>query len=382
MPVNYIALAIPFFFTLIGIEYVISRLKRRSVYRFNDAVTDLGCGIGSQVVGLFMKGALAAGYLYLYDRFAFLELESKPVVAWLIAFFGVDLLYYWWHRTSHRVNVVWATHIVHHQSQDYNLAVALRQAWFSEPSIWVFYLPLAFLGVPPLIFLAAKSFSVLYQFWIHTELVGKLGPLEWVLNTPSHHRVHHAINPKYIDKNYAATLIVWDRLFGTFQKEEEPCVYGTVKPYTSWNPIWANFEHLGYLIRQSLAAPYFTDKIRIWFSNPAWRPRQEGTGAASYERPAAVDAKTFVKWNTSTGIKVTRYVALNFVIIVVMTTFLLFQEANLTPTSLLIGTAFILMTLLIWGGLFERKSWAVYLESVRLPAFIVLSYAWWAGLYP
>lgn len=378
MPVNYIALAIPFFFALIGLEYAISRLKRRSVYRFNDAVTNLGCGIGSQVVGIFMKTALAAGYIYFYERFAIFDLSSSPWVAWIGAFFGVDLLYYWWHRASHRVNVIWATHAVHHQSQDYNLAVALRQAWFSEPSVWLFYLPLALLGVPPLVFLAAKSFSVLYQFWIHTELIGTLGPFEWVLNTPSHHRVHHAINPKYLDKNYAATLIIWDRLFGTFQKEDESCVYGTVKPYTSWNPIWANFEHLARLVRESIAAPFLSDKVRVWFSNPGWRPR----GLDAYETPGPVDAKTFVKWDTATGTQVSRYVAVNFVVIAIATTFLLFHEAELTLTSLAIGSTFIIATLLIWGGLFERKSWAIYLEAVRLPCFAVLSYAWWAGLFP
>src|SRR5690606_31238042 len=152
-----------------------------------------------------------------------------------------DFAYYWWHRASHRISFLWAAHVVHHQSEDYNLAVALRQAWFTSLSSWVLNLPLAFLGVPPLVYGVCAALNTLYQFWIHTRLVGKLGPLEWVLNTPSHHRVHHGIDAPYLDTNYGGVFIVFDRLFGTFVEETHEPRYGTLDPIRSFDPVWANF---------------------------------------------------------------------------------------------------------------------------------------------
>ncbi len=161
---------------------------------------------------------------------------------------------------------------MHHSSEDYNLAVALRQGAFQGLFSWVFYLPLAFVGFPPSWFAAIMSFNLLYQFWIHTRTIKTLGPLEWVLNTPSHHRVHHARNPKYLDRNYAGTLIIWDRMFGTFQAEEEEPVYGLTKPLDSWNPLWANLHVWRDLFRDAWLAPRWIDKLRIWFMPQGWRP--------------------------------------------------------------------------------------------------------------
>lgn len=364
---NYIALAIPFFFILMALELAVARVQKKPYYRFNDAIAALSCGIGSQVVGIFIKTALAAGYVYFYERASLSSLEAKPWLAWLIAFFGVDFLYYWWHRASHRVNIVWATHAVHHQSQEYNLAVALRQAWFSDASLWPFYLPLAFVGVPPLVFLAAKSFSVLYQFWIHTRLIGRLGPLELFLNTPSHHRVHHGINPEYIDKNYGATLIIWDRLFGTFEEERAEPVYGTVKPFTSWNSIWANFEYLAKLGADAWHAPRALDKLKVWFMHPGWRPQ----GLGRYDAPPPVDARRFTKWDTPLRTGTLLYVGLNFIATTTATSWMLNHESQLSRPWLAAGVALVLTTLLAWSGLLEGKRWAIYLELVRLPVAIV-----------
>ncbi len=245
---NYIALAVPFFFLLIGIELWVARRRGRRVYRFADAITDLGCGVTQQIVVLFVNGFLFAGYLWMYRHARVVDLGRHPVVAWAVALVGVDFIYYWWHRTSHRVNLLWAAHAVHHQSEDYNLAVALRQAVLTPFTSLPFSLPLAMVGVPPLAYIAADSLSTLYQFWIHTELVGRLGPLEKVLNTPSHHRVHHARNPEYIDRNYGAILILWDRLFGTFAPERARPIYGITKPFRSFNAMWAQLQPVADLL--------------------------------------------------------------------------------------------------------------------------------------
>ena len=169
--------------------------------------------------------------------------------------FGVDFCFYWFHRIAHEYAAPWATHVVHHQSEEYNLAVALRQSAFEGCFAWVFYLPLAVIGFPPIWYVSMKAINLLYQFWIHTEAIDRLGPLEWVMNTPSHHRVHHARNPKYLDKNYAGMFIIWDRMFGTFQPEEEQPVYGITKPLQSWNPLWANLAAWVELFEDAWHAP-------------------------------------------------------------------------------------------------------------------------------
>src|SRR5713226_6152590 len=184
---NPIALAIPFFFLLMGVEIFFARRRGLKVYRFSDAIVDLSCGMTQQILLVFSVGVLVGGYTWLYQHRLF-DFQKGSLWPWVIAFIGVDLVYYWWHRLSHEVNVLCAVHMVHHQSEDYNLAVALRQAVLSVWTIWPLHLPLALLGVPPVVFLVVDSLSTLCQFWIHTELIGKLGWYEWIFNTPSQHR--------------------------------------------------------------------------------------------------------------------------------------------------------------------------------------------------
>ncbi len=196
MRVDYIVVAIPVFFALIGVELIVARWQGRSVYRLNDSVSDLSCGIVQQLVGVAFKTALFAGYIGVFENHRLLQIQVQSTAAWVVCFVGVDFLYYWFHRKSHEINALWAAHVVHHQSEEYNLAVALRQGAFQQGFSWIFYLPLALVGFPPLMFLTLSSFNTLYQFWIHTRTIDRLRPLEWVFNTPSNHRVHHARNPK------------------------------------------------------------------------------------------------------------------------------------------------------------------------------------------
>jgi sterol desaturase/sphingolipid hydroxylase (fatty acid hydroxylase superfamily) len=359
--VNYIAIAIPVFFALIGVELLVARWQGRRVYRFNDAVTDLGCGIGQQVTGLFLKAILLAGYIQVYEGLALFDLPASSPWTWVIALVGVDFLYYWWHRLSHVVNVLWAAHIVHHQSEDMNLAVALRQAWFTSATGWIFYIPLAILGVPPLVFVAADAFSTLYQFWIHTETIGKLGPLEWVFNTPSHHRVHHAINPHYIDRNYGAVLIVWDRLFHSFQVENVRPVYGILKPFASWNPIWANFHYWVEIARKARRAPDWWSRLAVWFAPPGWDPT---TGETSQAPP--VDRAAYRKFDLPVPTGLNAYIAVQFVPIAAATFALLMWQDVLGRPLSVAGAVAILLTLLAWGGLFELRAWALPVEVARL----------------
>jgi len=178
-------------------------------------------------------------YIYLYENYSVIKLPWNSLSTWMLCALGVDFFYYWSHRANHEVNILWSQHQVHHSSEEYNLSTALRQGVVQRWATWIIFLPMAFL-IPPSQFAAHSQFNLMYQFWIHTEVVGHLGPLEWVLNTPSHHRVHHASTRSYIDKNYGGVLIIWDRIFGTFEAEhkEEPIVYGLTSQLKFFNPLY------------------------------------------------------------------------------------------------------------------------------------------------
>ena len=363
MSVNYITLAIPAFFVLIGVELVVARRLGLEAFRLNDAVTDLSCGIGQQVVAVFLRGLLLGLYTLVFANFALVTYAEGSWVPWVVAFLGVDILYYWWHRLSHEVAFMWAVHVVHHQSEDYNLAVALRQAWFSGATSMVFYLPLALVGVPPLVFATMSAFSTLYQFWIHTRTVGKLGPVEWIFNTASHHRVHHGRNPKYLDKNYGATLIVWDRLFGTYQEEEEEPYYGVIAPYASWNPVWANFDFWAHLTRKARGTPRLADKVRVFVKGPGWVP----PGAVEYHAAEPADEPP-VRYVTATPRGVGLYVLAQFVPVTAATVWLMAAGGGMPSAAMAVVAVAILTASVAWGALFERRSWAVAFEAGRLAA--------------
>jgi sterol desaturase/sphingolipid hydroxylase (fatty acid hydroxylase superfamily) len=372
--VNYIVLAIPVFFLLIGLELVVERLARKDYYRLSDALNDLSCGTVQQLLEVFLKTALFSGYLFLFERWRLVTVSTGAVWAWVVCFLGVDFCYYWFHRMSHEVNAIWAAHVVHHQSEDYNLAVALRQGAFQSVFSWVFYLPLAVLGFPPVMFLTLSSVNTLYQFWIHTRAIGRLGPLEWVLNTPSHHRVHHGRNPKYIDRNHAGTLIVWDRLFGTFQEEDEEVVYGITKPLASLNPVWANLHYwveLGALARQTRG---LGDRFRVFLKPPGWRPAELG----GFQPAPEVDAVSYEKWAVPVPRPVALYVFAQFAALMLATGLLLLRQDGLGPLPLGLGSLLLVAGLVALGGLLEGKRWAPWLEGARVVA--TLAGVAWLGL--
>ena len=365
-----IVLAIPAFFVLIGIELLIAKLRGRRVYRFQDAVNSLSAGIGQQAVGIFMVGWVIGGYVFFYDHLAVTTIPKESWVAWVVLLFAVDLAYYLFHWASHRVNFIWATHVVHHQSEEYNLSTALRQSALQGAMSAVFYWPLAIVGFPPAMFITMATINTLYQFWIHTRLVGKLGPLEWVLNTPSHHRVHHGIDPKYIDKNFAGIFIIWDRIFGTFQVEEEEPAYGTVTPLASWNPVWANVEHWVKLWRMATKTSRWWDKIAIWFKPPEWRPEDLGGRVVIPE----VDHGSRAKYGVRSPRGANLYVALHFVIVAGAISMALWLQASDEKLLLASLVAWIVASVLAWGGLFERRRWAPLLEVSRLLAMPMLAF--------
>jgi sterol desaturase/sphingolipid hydroxylase (fatty acid hydroxylase superfamily)/uncharacterized membrane protein YhhN len=273
-PNQVIVLATPVFFGLIGIEYAWGVLKGRNTYRLNDAINSISLGMLSQVTGVLLPLLKIGLYAAVFSHVALWRNDAfwTSWYGWIVALLFYDFCYYWLHRAGHEVAIFWAAHVVHHQSQDYNLSTALRQTSTGHLLGWIFYLPMALAGVPPLVFAVAGLIDLLYQFWVHTEQVGKLGAFDRWFCSPSNHRVHHAVNDAYMDRNYGGVLIVWDRLFGSFVEEGEKCVYGTRAPLESWDPLWANVEVYASLARDSWRARSWPDKLRVWFKPPGWRP--------------------------------------------------------------------------------------------------------------
>ncbi len=360
MKVDYIALSVPVFFILIGIELLWSFLKGLRLYSLSDAITNISCGIGQQLTGAFFKTFLFAGYIWIYDNLRIATIEPG-LIQGILLFIGVDFFYYWFHRMSHEINAIWATHIVHHQSEEYNLTVALRQSWFQAFFSNFFYLPLAWIGFDPITTVAVIAFNTLYQFWIHTELIKNMGWFEWIFNTPSHHRVHHGSNPEYIDKNHGGTLIIWDRIFQTFQAEVAPPVYGITTPLKSWNPFHANVHYWTELLQISARSSSMADKLKVFFASPGWRPAELG----GKQFPQATNRASFNKFNVDVSPAERWYALSQFALLLGFSSFLLFEIPK-SGTSLL--WPLILCCLLSIGSIgafLEKRSWSWTTEFLR-----------------
>jgi alkylglycerol monooxygenase len=368
MDINPIVLSIPIFFILIGIELLVERFTHKDLYRLPDSIANLSCGITSQLSGLFLKIFAVGIYQFLFENFAFVTLE-RTWVYWLALILLVDLAYYWAHRMSHEVNLFWGGHVVHHQSEEYNLSVALRQSSLQVVWTFGFNLPIAFLGFRTEDFVLISALNTLYQFWIHTETIGKLPRwIEFVFNTPSHHRVHHGRDPKYIDKNHAGSLIIWDRMFGTFQEEEEKPTYGITKPINSWNAVWANMSHYADMGEDLKRIPKWSDKFRYLFNKPGWLPEYLG----GYRPAPAVDKSNYKKYDTPSGLSLNLYVLFQYVLCLFGTALFLFNAAKFSLGEKAFITVLISIVVVNCGVLFEQRTWVRWSEWIRIIIYPLL----------
>lgn len=369
MDLNPVIIAIPMYFVLMGIELIAQKFQKANYYRLNDALTNISCGIGDQVVATFSKVIHIGIYTFLFSHFALMQIESTWW-SFIILFFAYDFCYYWAHRFSHEVNLFWSGHQVHHQSEEYNLSVALRQSWLQPFFTFYAFLPLAILGFSPMDFLLVTGLNLLYQFWFHTKAIKKMGFLELFMNTPSHHRVHHGRNPKYLDKNHAGVFIIWDKMFGTFQAEEEEVIYGLTTQIESWNPVWANFMHFPAMAEQVKSMPTLLDKIKVIFYKPGWRPKSQG----GMYLPQEVDRASFKKFDTPKSFVLNVYITFHYVLMLVLAIFFLFKHADMTLTVKALSALFIALSIMNYGLLFELKKWALKLEFLRL--FLGIGLVW------
>lgn len=370
--VNYIAFAVPVFGAMIAGEILWARARKASVYRLNDAVNDLSMGIGQQLIVLFTTALKLGAYAQLEQRSGLIDISVGSWIWWLIAMVGYDCIYYWFHRASHEINFLWAAHGVHHQSEEYNLAVALRQSWFQHLFSFFFFLPMALLGVPVLMFAVVAGVDLLYQFWIHTRLIDRMPRFGLVFNTPSHHRVHHGTQPEYIDRNHAGMFIIWDKIFGTFQAEKAPPIYGLVKPLDSWNPVWANVHLWVTMVRRAVATARWSDKVRVFLKGPGWRAPDE---------PEYTGKKTTDPGYRSYDPPLTRreqgYVVSQFSLVLLASLYLLAFFTQLPVGQQLVLSVGVLATLTTVGAVMDHRRWALGADLVRNGALV--GAAFWAA---
>ena len=370
---NILLITIPIFLFLIIIEISYGVWKNDQKHSYMDTISSLSSGFTNLMVDILGLGIIIFSYPFFYERLKVIELEES-IFLYFIAFVCVDFASYCHHRLKHSINIFWNMHVIHHSSEEFNLACALRQSITNNLGIGILFLvPAALLGVPPKMISILGPLHLFGQFWYHTRHIGKLGWLEYILVTPSQHRVHHAINKEYIDKNLAAIFCIWDRAFGTFQEEldDVPCVYGTLKPVRTWNPILINFQHLWFLIQDAWHTSSILDKFKIWFMPTGWRPRdvvkkiprskvENVFNQEKYKFEYSFIHKVFVGFH---------FLTLNIVLYIFLSSFASLSFADKTGYFLLIFS-----TIFSFSSVMDGYKWSINFEFVRIFFGILVLY--------
>jgi alkylglycerol monooxygenase len=361
------ALLAPMFLVIIGIEAAILRARGERGPQLPDTLSNLACGLGQVLFGMFTAATLLALYDWFGARFAVVTWPEASLVPWVLAFPLTDLCYYCFHRASHRVALFWAIHEVHHQSEEMNVSVAMRQTWFSDFTSLLFFWPLPFLGIPRDAFFLAVACLSTYEALQHSRLIRGIGWWGLVFNTPSTHRIHHARDPEYRDHNYASTLVVWDRLFGTFVRETKAPTYGTVERFESWNPLRAQVAPFVALWRRMRRVPRWSDRLKLLVLPPEWIAPGETLAPEvlkpRWERPL-VGGSALAIYAT------VQFLAAGFGGLAVIA----YAERLGLATSGLLASLAVITTASV-AGLFEGRAWALPLELARLGVLAILAIA-------
>jgi len=371
-------IAMPAFFVLVLIEKFWGIWKGNDTVPLNDMIASLSSGITNVTKDVLGLSIAVISYGWLFDKFSFFTIEATWLV-YVIAFFALDFAGYWTHRIAHEYNIFWNNHIVHHSSEEFNLACALRQSISSIVKIFaVFLIPAAILGVPPQVIGIVAPLHLFAQFWYHTRHIGKMGFLEKIIVTPAHHRVHHAINPEYLDKNYGQIFIFWDKWFGTYQEEKEeiPAVYGVTRPVQTWNPIKINFMHLWLLIKDAWRAQNWMDKLKIWFMPLGWRPADV---AKKYPVTKIEDVYHFEKYNPQLTKGMLIWSFGQLIVLLLLLSYLFGNLADIGAPGIFYYGGFVFLTVFAYTELMDRNpnawAWEV-LKAVYAMYFVVTSGDW------
>lgn len=370
-------------------EFIYSYYKQKQYYTYHSFLINISIALLQQLTDTFNKIVFFMGFVFVQEHysiqrilhwkeleidfpftlsshFPFLQVNGYMLFIWLFILVVADFCQYWLHRLSHEVNILWAGHIVHHSMEEYNYTVALRQSFIESIYTWLFYLPLAFFGIPWSLFIMAYAISLIWQFFVHTRLIGKLGFLENILATPSHHRVHHGKNPQYIDKNYGALFIVWDKFFGTFEPEDEAVDYGITVPLQTQNPIWVNIHHHLHIFRMISKTKGFINKWKIFFGKPAFIPLDI---ESEYQKLKLLTKPNEIRLPAVKSV----YLFFNF-LFTALSGFLLVQyfEATFNIFSFLPLALLIAFSFAVNIALLERKKWADYAEVLKLLSVLAI----------
>ncbi|WP_237067893.1 sterol desaturase family protein [Microbulbifer guangxiensis] len=374
---NLVTLAIPFFLLAVLVELALDRRYGWGLYRLNDAIGSLSAGILSRITGLIRKGLLLVIYIPLFELlqpyYQAMGFNWSLDNGWhlLLAIAAYDFCYYWKHRFAHEINIFWADHLVHHQSEDYNLTTALRQPSGGLPIGWIFYMPLLLIGLPAELLITAGAIDLIYQFWVHTQKFPKVRWMEWIFVTPSNHRVHHAQNKVYVDRNYGGVFIIWDRLFGTYQEEleQEPCIYGVRKPLNSFDPLAANLQHYKRMALDAWHTRSWWDKLTLWFRRTGYRPAD---AEAAMPVPSS-DLADFQRYDPEISAGQRYYALAQHVIYSGATLVLIWAAAKLSYGQLVIAVALLGAALIINGRILDGHRLARVAELLRLGILLAIA---------
>lgn len=361
---NALLYAIPFFILLLVIEISYGYFIKNQMHKVLDTVSSISSGLTNIIKDSLGLAFIVVSYPFLVEQLAVTEIKATWLV-WVVAFMVMDFAGYWNHRLSHKINIFWNQHVIHHSSEEFNLACALRQpisnliGYFS-----ILLLPAALFGVPYKVIAILAPVHLFAQFWYHTQHIGKMGWVEKVLVTPSQHRVHHAINPEYIDKNLGQILSIWDRMFGTFQEEMEdvPPQFGVLKQAATWNPVHINFQHFWNLSKDAWRTGNYWDKIRIWFMPTGWRPTDV---REKYPISIIEDVYQFKRYKTVASLTLKAYVIFQMLFSVLLLMFMFYSYSNIGFDGLLLFGVFVFVGIYGYSSLMDRSRIAVYIEVAR-----------------
>lgn len=372
---TFLGLIAPIFFIVVGIEYLIGKASGKEYYRYADAIANMNAGIAERLFDFFYAILMLFIFKWVYDNFAIFDIPQTPAM-WLLCLIIYDFMYYWYHRTGHEANFLWAVHIVHHQSEEYNFTVGSRQSGLQAIARTFFLSVLPLLGFVPEFAWTVFILGGSYQFFLHTKIIPKLGFLEYIFVTPSLHRVHHGRNEIYLDKNYGGIFIWWDMLFGTYQTEQEDIKYGITTGLPSKNVYWAIVHYWVDLFKQAGRIRKWTDKIKLFFMKPGWVP--------DYVEKKPLDFKKILerpKYDPQVPFQLGVYIFIQLFLSTLLLSGMLIQKGDvkngyeslqafytefMTPTELVVFTVLLTMSTLTVPVLFEKKNWAYYTEQVRL----------------
>ncbi len=368
--------AIPFFILLLLVEILYGHFAKDQQHKVMDTVSSISSGLTNIVKDSLGLGVILVSYPFLLEHLALTEIKATWLV-WLTAFLAIDFAGYWNHRLSHHVNIFWNQHVIHHSSEEFNLACALRQSISNLLGYFpLFLIPAALMGVPAEVIAIIAPVHLFAQFWYHTRHIGKLGWLEYIIVTPSQHRVHHAINPEYIDKNLGQILCVWDRWFGTFQEEldEVPPQYGVLKPAHTWNPILINFQHLWRLMKDAWRTRSVRDKFRIWFMPTGWRPADVKD---KYPSEIIEDVYGFKRYEPQASPGLKGYAIFQMVFTLILILFMFYNYSTIGFDGLLLFGGFVFLGIFGYTSLMDRQNFAFAIELLRSAAGLCL--IWFTG---